>query len=122
QSEPARSAARIGKVLDAGGMGTLLIVCLVIAFTAIGSKYVSTASGQTACELPDRTGGPGVEVFGDSALLGLAHALPDTLAGRKVVEDVKPGRTAQQGETVLNHLPDSTPSVFVIPLAVDDDS
>jgi len=50
-----------------------------VAFTAIGSKYVSRASGQTACELPDRAGGLGVEVFGDSTLLGLAHALPDHL-------------------------------------------
>src|SRR6185503_5471737 len=75
----ARTAARIGKVLGAGGMGTLLIVCLVVAFTAIGSKYVSTTSGQTACELPDRTGRPGVEVFGDSTLLGLAHALPGSV-------------------------------------------
>jgi hypothetical protein len=118
----ARTAARIGKVLGAGGTGTLLIVCLLVAFTAIGSKYVSTASGQTACELPDRTGGPGVEVFGDSALLGLAHALPDALAGGKVVEDVKPGRTAQQGENVLNKLPDSAPGAFVISLAEDDAS
>ena len=118
----ARTAARILRFLGAGGMGTLLIVCLVVAFTAIGSKYVSTASGQTACELPDSTGGPGVEVFGDSTLLGLAHALPDTLAGGKVVEDVKPGRTAQQGENVLNDLPDSAPGVFVISLAEDDAS
>jgi cell wall-associated NlpC family hydrolase len=118
----ARTAARIGKVLGAGGMGTLLIVCLLVVFTAIGSKYVSTASGQTACELPDRVGGPGVEVFGDSTLLGLGHALPGRLAGGKVVEDVKPGRTAQQGENVLNDLPDSAPGVFVISLAVDDAS
>jgi hypothetical protein len=76
-----------------------------VAFTAIGSKYASTASGQTACELPNSVGGPGVGVFGDSTLLGLAHALPDTLAGGTVVEDVKPGRTAQQGENVLNKLP-----------------
>ena len=83
---------------------------------------MSIASGQTACELPARTGGPGVEVFGDSALLGLAHALPDTLAGGTVVEDVKPGRTAQQGENVLNDLADSAPGVFVISLAEDDAS
>ena len=118
----ARTAARILRFLGAGGMGILLIVCLVVAFTAIGSKYVTTASAQTACQLPDRTGGPGVEVFGDSALLGLAHALSDTLPGGTVVEDVKPGRTAQQGETVLNELPDSAPGVFVISLAEDDAS
>jgi cell wall-associated NlpC family hydrolase len=118
----ARTAARIGKVLGAGGIGTLLIVCLVVAFTAIGSKYVSTTSGQTACELPGSTGGRGVEVFGDSTLLGLAHALPGRLAGGKVVEDVTPGRTAQQGENVLNDLPDSAPAVFVISLAEDDAS
>jgi cell wall-associated NlpC family hydrolase len=118
----ARTAGRILKFLGASGIGALLIVCLVVAFTAIGSKYVSTASGQTACELPDRTGGPGVEVFGDSTLVGLAHALPDALAGGKVVEDVKPGRTAQQGENVLNKLPDSAPGVFVISLAEDDAS
>ena len=34
----ARTAARILRFLGAGGMGTLLIVCLVVAFTAIGSK------------------------------------------------------------------------------------
>jgi hypothetical protein len=118
----ARTAAWIVRFLGAGGTGTLLVVCLVVAFTAIGSRYVSTASGQSACELPDRTGGPGVEVFGDSTLLGLAHALPDTLAGGKVVEDVKPGRTAQQGENVLNDLPGSAPGVFVISLAEDDAS
>jgi hypothetical protein len=118
----ARTAARILRFLGAGGTGTLLIVCLVVGFTAIGSKYVSTPSGQSACELADSVGGPGVEVFGDSTLLGLAHALPDTLAGGKVVEDVKAGRTAQQGENVLNDLPDSAPGVFVISLAVDDAS
>src|SRR5690242_3276274 len=99
-----RAAARILRFLGAGGIGALLIVCLVVAFTAIGSKYVSRASGQTACELPDRAGGRGVEVFGDSTLLGLARALPDPLAGGKVVEDVKPDRTVQQGENVLNDL------------------
>ena len=81
---------------------------------------MSIASGQTACELPARTGGPGVEVFGDSALLGLAHALPDTLAGGTVVGDVKPGRTGQQGENVLNDLAGSAPGVFVISLGEDD--
>jgi hypothetical protein len=118
----ARTAARILRFLGAGGASALLIVCLVVAFTAIGSKYVSTTSGQTACELPGSTGGRGVEVFGDSTLLGLAHALPDTLVGGTVVEDVKPGRTAQQGENVLNDLPDSAPGVFVVSLAVDDAS
>jgi hypothetical protein len=92
----ARTAAWILRFLGAGGSGTLLIVCLLVAFTPIGSKYVSTASGQTACELPDSVGGPGVEVFGDLTLLGLAHALPDSLAGGTVVDDVKAGRTAQQ--------------------------
>jgi len=84
--------------LGVGGIGALLLVCLVVAFTAIGNKYVSRTSGQTVCEVPDRAGGPGVEVSGDSTLLGLAHALSDRLAGGKVVEDVKPGRTVQQGE------------------------
>ena len=55
----ARTAARILRFLGAGGIGALFIVCLVVAFTAIGSKYVSTASGQTACELPGSTGGRG---------------------------------------------------------------
>ena len=118
----ARTAARIVRVLGAGGTVMLLVVCLVIAFAAIGSKYVTTASGETACQLPDSVGGPGVEVFGDSTLLGLAHALPATLAGGKVVEDVKPGRTAQQGENVLNDLADSAPAIFVISLAEDDAS
>jgi hypothetical protein len=118
----ARTAARILRFLGAGGIGILLIVCLVVAFTAIGSKYASATSGQTACELPGNTGGRGVEVFGDSALLGLGHALPGRLAGGTVVEDVKPGRTVQQGENVLNDLPDSAPALFVISLAEDDAS
>ena len=118
----ARTAARIVRFLGAGGTGTLLMVCLVIAFTAIGGKYVSTASGQSACALPDSTGGPGVEVFGDSTLTGLADALPSRLAGGRVVDDVQVGRTAQQGENVLNALPDSAPGVFVISLAEDDAS
>jgi hypothetical protein len=118
----ARTAARILRFLGAGGVGALLIVCLVVAFTAIGSKYVSTASGQTACELPDSVGGSGVEVFGDSTLLGLADALPSSLAGGTVVDDVQAGRTAQQGANVLNELPDSAPGVFVVSLAEDDAS
>ena len=43
-------------------------------------------------------------------------------AGGKVTEDVKAGRTAQQGENTLNNLPDSAPSTFVISLAEDDTS
>ncbi|HZC53794.1 MAG TPA: NlpC/P60 family protein [Mycobacterium sp.] len=110
------------KLLGAGGTVTLLVVCLVIAFAAIGSNYVTTASGQSACQLPGTTGGPGVEVFGDSTLTGLASRLPAHLAGGKVTEDVKLGRTAQQGENILNDLPDSAPAIFVISLAEDDAS
>jgi cell wall-associated NlpC family hydrolase len=118
----ARTAARILKFLGAGGTGLLLVVCLVIAFAAIGSKYVTTASGETACQLPETTGGPGVEVFGDSTLIGLADQLPARLAAGKVAEDVKTGRTAQQGENTLSALPDSAPAIFVISLAEDDAS
>jgi hypothetical protein len=109
----ARAAAQIGKVLGAGSTGILLIVCLAVAFTAIGSNYVSTTSGQTACRLPGSTGCRGVEVFrgvevlGDSTLLGLAGDLPSKIASGKVVDDVKAGRTAQQGENGLNTLPGS---------------
>ena len=118
----ARTAARILKFLGAGGTVTLLVVCLVIAFAAIGSKYVTTASGESACRLPSITGGPGVEVFGDSTLAGLVGALPARLAGGTVTVDVRPGRTAQQGENILNDLPDSAPAIFVISLAEDDTS
>jgi cell wall-associated NlpC family hydrolase len=118
----ARSAARILKLLGAGGTATLLVVCLVIAFAAVGSKYVTTASGQSACQLPGTTGGQGVEVFGDSTLLGLARRLPVRLAGGKVTQDVQAGRTAQQGENLLNDLPDSAPAIFVVSLAEDDAS
>src|SRR3954469_21062706 len=116
----ARSAARILKLLGAGGTATLLVVCLVIAFAGIGSKYVTTASGQSACQLPGTTGGPGVEVFGDSTLLGLARRLPVRLTGGKVTEDVQAGRTAQQGENLLNDLPGSAPAILVVSLAEDD--
>ena len=95
-------------------------VC-VIAFTAIGSKYVSTASGQTACQLPDSVGGPGVEV---SAIrpCWASHTLCRAPCRREGRRGVKPGRTAQQGENVLNDLPDSAPGVFVVSLAEDDAS
>ncbi len=118
----ARTAARILKFLGAGGTATLLVVCLVIAFAAIGSKYVTTASGQSACQLPGTTGGQRVEVFGDSTLLGLARRLPARLAGGKVTQDVQAGRTAQQGENILSDLPDSAPAIFVVSLAEDDSS
>ena len=118
----ARIAARILKFLGAGGTVTLLVVCLVIAFTAIGSKYVTTASGETACQLPDSTGGPGVEVFGDSTVTGLADALPTHLAGGKVTANVEPARTAQQGVNILNALPEPAPAIVVISLAEDDAS
>lgn len=118
----ARAAARIVKLLSGFGGAGLFIVCLVVAFAAIGAKVSSTASGQTACELPTSVGGPGVEVFGDSTLTGLAGKLPAQLAGGKVTEDVKPGRSAQQGENTLNGLPDSSPGTFVISLAENDSS
>jgi cell wall-associated NlpC family hydrolase len=118
----ARTAARILKFLGAGGTVTLLVVCLVIAFAAIGSRYVTTASGESACQLPFSTGGPGVEVFGDSTMTGVAGALPTRLAGGKVIEDVKAGRTAQQGESILDAPPDTTPAIFVISLSEDDAS
>src|SRR5512138_486132 len=118
----ARTAARILKFLGAGGTVALLVVCLVIAFAAIGSKYVTTVSGESACRLPSITGGAGVKVFGDSTLVGLVDALPARLAGGTVTADVKPGRTAQQGENILNDVPDSAPAVFVISLAEDDTS
>lgn len=117
-----RTAARIVKFLGFSGTGMVLLVCLVVSFAGIGSRYVSTASGQTECELPDSTGGSGVEVFGDSLLTGLAHALPATLAGGKVIEDVQAGRTAQQGENALNTLSDTPPAIFVMSLAEDDAS
>jgi cell wall-associated NlpC family hydrolase len=118
----ASTTARILKFLGAGGTVTLLAVCLVIAFAAIGSKYVTTASGESVCQLPSSTGGPGVEVFGDSTLTGLPAALRARLARGAVTADVKPGRTAQQGENILNALPDSAPAIFVISLAEDDAS
>jgi cell wall-associated NlpC family hydrolase len=118
----ARTAARILKFLGAGGTVTLLVVCLVIAFAAIGSRYVTTASGESACRLPSITGDPGVKVFGDSTLAGLLDALPARLAGGTVIADVRPGRTAQQGENILNDLPDSAPAIFVVSLAEDDTS
>ena len=63
-----------------------------------------------------------MQVLGDSALTGLAKKLPSKLAGGKVKDDVKGGRTTQQGENDLNELPDSAPAVFVISLAEDDTS
>jgi len=118
----ARAAGRTVKMLSALGGVNLFLVCLVVSFCAIGAKITSSASGQTACELPTSVGAPGVEVFGDSTLTGLAAQLPGTLAGGKVIADVKAGRTAQQGENTLNGLPDSAPSTFVISLAEDDTS
>lgn len=115
-----RAAARLAKFLGAGGTCVLLLVCLVISFAAIGSKYTESATGTAACELPDTSGGPGVEVFGDSTLTGLAPVLPSRLNGGTVRADVQVGRTAQQGENTLNNLPDSAPSVFVMSLAHDD--
>ncbi|MCW2686179.1 MAG: hypothetical protein JWR37_1069 [Mycobacterium sp.] len=118
----ARAAARIVKLLSGfGGVG-LFIICLVVSFAAIGAKVNSTASGQTSCELPTSVGGPGVQVFGDSTLTGLAGKLPAELAGGKVSADVKAGRTAQQGENTLNSVPDTAPGTFVISLAEDDTS
>ena len=118
----ARTAGRIVKWLSAFGGMNLFLVCMVVSFAAIGAKVTSTASGQEACELPQTVGGPGVQVFGDSTLTGLAKKLPSKLAGGKVKDDVKDGRTAQQGENDLNELPDSAPSVFVISLTEDDTS
>ncbi len=117
-----RTAARIVRLLGAGGTVTLLMVCLVISFCAIGAKYVSTATGDTACQPPGRQGGAGVEVFGDTALTGLAKALPATLAGGEVIENVKAHRTAQQGENDINALPDSAPATFIVSLEADDSS
>ncbi len=118
----ARAAGRTVKMLSALGGVNLFLVCLVVSFCAIGAKVTSTASGETPCKLPTSVGGPGVEVFGDSTLTGLAAKLPDKLAIGKVTEDVKAGRTAQQGENTLNGLPDSAPSTFIISLAEDDSS
>lgn len=118
----ARAAGRTVKMLSALGGANLLLVCLVVSFVAIGAKLTSTASGLSACELPSSVGAPGVEVFGDSTLTGLAGKLPGTLEGGKVIDDVKAGRTAQQGENTLNGLPESAPSTFVISLAEDDTS
>lgn len=118
----ARAAGRIVKTLTGFGGVTLFLVCLVVSFCAIGAKVTSTASGATPCELPTSVGGSGVEVFGDSTLTGLAAKLPDKLANGKVTEDVKVGRTAQQGENTLNGLPDSAPGTFVISLGEDDTS
>lgn len=118
----ARTAGRIVKYLSAFGGVNLFLVCMIVSFCALGAKVTSTASGQEACELPATVGGPGVEVFGDSTLTGLAAKLPAKLFGGTVHADVKAGRTAQQGENVLNALPDSAPSTFVISLAEDDTS
>ncbi len=117
-----RAAGRIVKTLGAVGGVNLFLVCVVVSFCAIGAKVTSTGSGQEACQLPEAVGGPGVEVFGDSTLIGLPAVLPAELAGGAVHADVEAGRTAQQGENVLNGLPDSAPSTFVISLAVDDTS
>ena len=118
----ARAAGRTVRLLSAFGGANLFIVCVVVSFAAVGAKVASTASGQTPCELPTSVGRPGVEVFGDSTLTGLAGRLSSMLAGGEVSEDVKPGRTAQQGENILNGLPDSAPGTFVISLAEDDTS
>jgi len=120
--EGARAAGRILKMLSAFGGVNLFLVCVVVSFCAIGAKVTSTASGQEACQLQDAVGAPGVEVFGDSTLTGLAAKLPAKLAGGTVHADVKAGRTAQQSENVLNALPQSAPSTFVISLADDDTS
>ncbi len=119
----ARAAGRrTVKMLTAFGAVNLFVVCLVVSFCTIGAKVTSTASGDTLCQRPTRVGRPGVEVFGDSTLTGLAAKLPDKLANGKVTADIKAGRTAQQGENILNGLPDSAPSTFVISLAEGDTS
>jgi Cell wall-associated hydrolases (invasion-associated proteins) len=118
----ARAAGRIVRLLGCGGCITLLLVCLIIAFASLGSRYVSTATGNTDCQVPQQHGGPGLEIFGDSALTGLAQRMPKRLAGGAVVEDVKAGRTAQQGENVLDSMPATAPGTFVISLEEDDAS
>lgn len=118
----ARAASRTVRMLTAFGGVNLFLVCLIVSFCAIGARVTSTASSETTCELPTSVGRPGVEVFGDSTLTGLAAKLPDKLANGKVTEDVKAGRTAQQGENALNGLPDSAPSTFIISLAEGDTS
>lgn len=115
-----RTAIRISKLLGLSGTGTLLISLLVLSVSMIGAEEVSTASGQSVCAVPDTTAGPGAKVFGDSTLAGVAQALPTTLASGPVTEDVQSGRTAQQGENLLNAIPDSAPTVFVMSLAEDD--
>lgn len=117
-----RTAGRIVKFLGFSGTGMLLLVCLIVSFAAIGSKTSPPRPGRPCASCPTPPAAPGVEVFGDSTLTGLAHELPTTLAGGKVVEDVQCGRTAQQGENALNNLPDSAPAIFVMSLAEDDTS
>lgn len=78
----ARAAGRIVKTLGAFGSVNLLLVCMVVSFCALGAKVTSTASGQEACQLPEPVGSPGVEVFGDSTLIGRAGTLPAKLAAR----------------------------------------
>ena len=115
-----RAAVRIAKLLGLSGTGTLLAALAVLSVCMIGAKEVSMAAGQSTCTVPDTTGGPGVEVFGDSTLTGVARVLPTRLAGGRVTDDVQTGRTAQQAENLLNAIPDTAPTVFVMSLAEDD--
>lgn len=116
----ARTAGRLLRVLGVSGTGTIAVICLVVSLLMIGSDYTSTASEQNACKLPDLVDGPGVEIFGDSALTGLSKVQPARLAGGRVRADVHRGRTAEQAVNELANLPDSAPSTFVVSLELDD--
>jgi cell wall-associated NlpC family hydrolase len=118
----ARAAGRIVKALGAFGGLNLLLVCALVSFACCGAKVADESSGNTACELPSSVGGKGVQIFGDSTLLGLSGQLPARMAGGAVTVDVKAGRTAQQGVNTLITLPDSAPHVFLVSLAADDRS
>lgn len=115
-----RVAGRLLRWLCASCGTTLAIAAMVISVLMVGSKYTTAASGENDCTLPEVSGGSGVEIFGDSALAGLAKTLPGTLNSGRVRADVQPGRTAEQAVNELNALPDSAPATFVISLEQDD--
>lgn len=98
--------------------GKILLVMLLMALLVAGSKAI--AGGGAACQLPTALGGPGVQVFGDSALTGLADKLTGALPGREVRGDARQGRTAQNAVNDLHAMPDDAPGTFIVSVQRDD--
>lgn len=114
----ARMALLIVKTVGVSGTAKAILVLLICSLIVVGSKY--TVPGQAACSLPERRGSPGVLLFGDSALRGLADKMPDQLGGGPVAENVTQGRTAQRGVNELSGLPEDAQGTIVASLAQDD--